>query len=231
MLPNRAGKRRTDLTGLADRVEQVDRLLPQTQCRRCGFQGCLPYAEAIAAGRAPINRCPPGGDETIGALARLLDTEVVALDPACGATQARRVARIDNSLCIGCTKCILACPVDAIVGAPRYQHHVLADRCTGCDLCLPPCPVDCITMDALGAPWSDADAGRARENHRARLARLAVAAPRPAQMPGTPETPGTLGTPGTQPASRDPLVALSAPAQKSRRLAQILERARRSAPR
>lgn len=125
---------------------RIDALLPQTQCRRCGFDGCLPYARAVADGAAPINRCPPGGDETIAALARLLGREPVPLDPACGPTPARRVARIDNDACIGCTKCILACPVDAIVGAPRHQHHVLADRCTGCDLCLPPCPVDCIVM-------------------------------------------------------------------------------------
>lgn len=219
MRPNRANARPTELAASADRVEQIDRLLPQTQCRRCGFQGCLPYAEAIAAGRTPINRCPPGGEATIGALARLLNTDVMALDPACGATQARRVASIDNSLCIGCTKCILACPVDAIVGAPRHQHHVLADRCTGCDLCLPPCPVDCISMAVLGETWSQADAGRGRRHHRARLARLArhAAAPPPAGE-----------TVESQVASRDPLVALSAPAEKSRRLAQILDRARRT---
>ena len=156
----------------------------------------------MAEGRAPINRCPPGGDATIAALAALLQTPALALDPSCGVPQQRRVAAIDNGACIGCTKCILACPVDAIVGAPKHQHHVLADRCTGCELCLPPCPVDCIALTALGQPWSDADAQRGRRHHRARLARLE-------RQAGSPV-----------------LSALGAPAEKARRLAAILERAR-----
>jgi electron transport complex protein RnfB len=203
---------------LAGRIEQIDRLLPQTQCRRCGYEGCRPYAEAIAAAGAPINRCPPGGTATIGELARLLGTAEIAPDPACGASQARHVASIDNSLCIGCTKCIAACPVDAIVGAPKHQHHVLADRCTGCDLCLPPCPVDCISMKVIEAQWSPADAARGRRHHRARLEREAAARTAPAQpgQPGQPAQPAV--------AVRDPVVALGDPAERARRLAQILQR-------
>ncbi len=193
--------------GAAATVASIDALLPQTQCRRCGHDGCLPYARAIAAGEA-INRCPPGGTATIDALARLLDRAVLPLDPGCGPTPARRVARIDNDACIGCTKCILACPVDAIVGAPRHQHHVLADRCTGCDLCLPPCPVDCIAMVDIRAAWTPMDSARGRANHQARAARLAVAAaPAPMRMPS------------------DPRAALAAPAERARRLGAILARA------
>jgi electron transport complex protein RnfB len=218
MRPNRASARQaerdgtagaTDLTEPGRRVDQIDRLLPQTQCRRCGYDGCRPYAEAIAAGAAAINRCPPGGAATIGALAQLLQTSEIALDPACGDSLPRRVARIDNAACIGCTKCILACPVDAIVGAPKHQHHVLADRCTGCDMCLPPCPVDCISMTEVSQEWTAADAARGRRHHQARLERLAVAQASPPRAD-----------------RRDPLAALAAPAERSRRLGAILARVR-----
>ncbi len=127
-------------------VEQVDALLPQTQCGQCGFGGCRPYAEAIASGDADINRCPPGGEATIQALADLLDREPKALDEETGEHKGKRVARIDEDLCIGCTLCIQACPVDAILGAAKQMHTVIESECTGCDLCLPPCPVDCIEM-------------------------------------------------------------------------------------
>jgi electron transport complex protein RnfB len=125
---------------------RIDDLLPQTQCTRCGYAGCRPYAEAIARGEAPINQCPPGGKATIEALARLLDRPALPLNPAHGVEAAARVAVIDESRCIGCARCLAPCPVDAIVGAQKYMHTVLADRCTGCELCLPPCPVDCIEM-------------------------------------------------------------------------------------
>jgi len=156
-------------------VDAIDALLPQTQCTRCGFAGCRPYAEAIAAGQAPINRCPPGGADRIGRLARLLGRPALPLDPACGAEQPRRVARIDPASCIGCTKCIQACPVDAIIGARKRMHTVIAALCTGCDLCVAPCPVDCIEMRALDTapPWRDDDARAARSRHEARLERLA----------------------------------------------------------
>ena len=132
--------------GTAVPAAQIDALLPQTQCTRCGYAGCLPYAAAIANGEAQINQCPPGGSDTIHALARLLGREYRPLDPAHGVEGPPRVARIDEARCIGCARCLAPCPVDAIVGAPRFVHTVLAERCTGCDLCLAPCPVDCIEM-------------------------------------------------------------------------------------
>jgi electron transport complex protein RnfB len=127
---------------------RIDALLPQTQCTRCGYSGCAPYAAAIACGEAPINQCPPGGKATIEALARLLNRPVLPLNPSNGVEAPPQVAWIDESRCIGCARCLSPCPVDAIVGAPKYMHTVLADRCTGCELCLPPCPVDCIEMRA-----------------------------------------------------------------------------------
>ena len=162
---------------LAALAARIDALLPQTQCTKCGFAGCRPYAEAIAAGSAAINRCPPGGEAGIARLAALLGRPALALDPDCGTAGPLRVARIDEQRCIGCTLCIQACPVDAIVGAARRMHTVLAQFCTGCDLCLPPCPVDCIAMLAVDPPrlWSDADAAAARQRQQARAARLAGA--------------------------------------------------------
>ena len=129
-------------------VEQIDALLPQTQCAQCGFPGCRPYAEAIASGAADINQCPPGGDAGIKALADLLGREPMPLNPDNGMEKPRAVAVIDEEACIGCTLCIQACPVDAIVGASKQMHTVIEAECTGCDLCLPPCPVDCIAMVA-----------------------------------------------------------------------------------
>ena len=127
-------------------VEQINELLPQTQCGQCGFAGCRPYAEAIAAGEADINQCPPGGENTIQALADLLGVDVKPLNEEHGMHAEKAVAVIDENTCIGCTLCIQACPVDAIIGAPRLMHTVIEAECTGCDLCLPPCPVDCIEM-------------------------------------------------------------------------------------
>src|SRR5271170_2713049 len=155
-------------------VERIDALLPQTQCRRCGYDGCRPYAQAIAQGAAAINRCPPGGEATAVALAALLDVPPLPLDCSRGEPGPRVVARIDETLCIGCTLCIAACPVDAIVGAAKLMHTVLAVHCTGCALCLPPCPVDCITLLPDGREWSPADAGLARQrcaDHTARQQR------------------------------------------------------------
>lgn len=129
-------------------VEQINALLPQTQCGQCGYPGCKPYAEAIANGYK-INKCPPGGQTTVQALADLLDVEAEPLD-AEGGEKPRMVARIREAECIGCTKCIQACPVDAIVGAARQMHTVIKDECTGCDLCVEPCPVDCIDMVEAG---------------------------------------------------------------------------------
>jgi electron transport complex protein RnfB len=158
--------------------DAIDALLPQTQCTKCGFEGCRPYAVAIANGSVSINRCPPGGAAGIARLARLLGRAELPLDPACGVEAPRRVAWIDPGLCIGCTKCIQACPVDAIIGGQRRMHTVAAALCTGCDLCMAPCPVDCIVMRPLSGtgeapPWSDADADSARARHLLRRARLA----------------------------------------------------------
>jgi electron transport complex protein RnfB len=131
-------------------VDQIDAVLPQTQCGQCGFAGCRPYAEAIAAGEAEINRCPPGGEAGIQALADLLGRDPVPLDDEVGEEKtAPTVAYIDEQICIGCTLCLQACPVDAILGAAKQLHTVIESECTGCELCIEPCPVDCIHMHAV----------------------------------------------------------------------------------
>lgn len=136
-------------------VDQIDNLLPQTQCGQCGYPGCRPYAEAIANGDA-INKCPPGGQTTINALADLLDVEAPSLDEEHGeASDVQKVAYIREPECIGCTKCIQACPVDAILGAAKQMHTVIVSECTGCDLCVEPCPVDCIDMIPVGKSYAD----------------------------------------------------------------------------
>ncbi len=131
------------------RIEALDRLLPQTQCGQCGFAGCRPYATAMVDGLADINQCPPGGEDGIHALATALGRRPKPLDPTHGSQKSPAVARIVEDDCIGCTKCIQACPVDAIIGAPMRMHTVIADLCTGCELCVAPCPVDCIDMLAV----------------------------------------------------------------------------------
>ncbi len=155
-------------------LESIDRLLPQTQCRRCGYDDCHDYASAVARGDSEINRCPPGGNTTIQALATLLQRAPLPLADDLEPMRARQIVRIDPKHCIGCTKCILACPVDAIVGAPRFQHQVLTDRCTGCELCLPPCPTDCIEVLPLPGDWQQADAARGRRHHQQYERRLAA---------------------------------------------------------
>ena len=125
-------------------VDRIDALLPQTQCGQCTYAGCRPYAEAIAAGEADINQCPPGGETTIKALADLLGRDPKPLNPEHGEHKEKTVVIIDENVCIGCTLCIQACPVDAIVGAAKQMHTVIASECTGCNLCIPPCPVECI---------------------------------------------------------------------------------------
>jgi electron transport complex protein RnfB len=157
---------------LADRI---DALLPQTQCEQCGYHGCRPYAEAIARGEAPINQCPPGGAAGIAKLAALLDQPVLPLNPDHGIEKPRMLARIVEADCIGCTKCIQACPVDAIVGAAKLMHTVIADDCTGCELCVAACPVDCIVLEPmpLAQAGDAAHADTAREHFQRREARLA----------------------------------------------------------
>ena len=140
-------------------VERIDALLPQTQCGQCRYPGCRPYAAAIAHGEADIDRCPPGGEATVRALAELLGRTPRGVDPACGAPADAVVAWIDEERCIGCARCLPACPVDAIVGAPRHLHTVIAVQCTGCELCLAPCPVDCIELRPRGAATRALHAG------------------------------------------------------------------------
>ena len=153
-------------------VQAIDALLPQTQCTRCGYQGCLPYATAINTGAA-INQCPPGGAATIEALGQLLGRAVLPLNPENGVEAPARVAVIDESRCIGCAKCLPPCPVDAIIGAPRVLHTVVAELCTGCELCIAPCPVDCIAMVDLAASSAAPAPAENRERYHAHLARVA----------------------------------------------------------
>lgn len=152
-------------------VKQIDALLPQTQCGECGYPGCLPYAEALAQGQAPINLCPPGGVETLRALGRLLDVEAEGYVAAMAEkTRLPALAAVREADCIGCTKCIQACPVDAIIGAAKQMHAVIGPDCTGCGLCVPACPVDCIDMLPIPSPAYDPE--RARQRFHARKTRL-----------------------------------------------------------
>ncbi|ALD90180.1 electron transport complex protein RnfB [Cupriavidus gilardii CR3] len=177
--PSTDARRDADLAAAsATLADRLDALLPQTQCTKCGFQGCRPYAEAMARGEADCNRCPPGGAEGIRRLAAELGVAPLPLDPDHGIEQPRAVARIDETLCIGCTLCIQACPVDAIAGAAKQMHTVLPDWCTGCDLCVAPCPVDCIAMIPVTGErtgwdaWSQPQANAARVRYLSRKQRL-----------------------------------------------------------
>jgi electron transport complex protein RnfB len=158
-------------------ADDIDALLPQTQCTRCGYRGCRPYAEAILSGEAEINQCPPGGAATIAALASLLARPALPLNPVNGVEEAPLVAQIDEEVCIGCAKCLPPCPVDAIVGAHQQMHSVVLALCTGCELCVAPCPVDCISLvpriTLAGAPAPPA-AHENRERFDAHNSRIAA---------------------------------------------------------
>ena len=160
---------------LADRL---DDLLPQTQCTKCGYPACRAYAEAMASGEAQHNQCPPGGAEGIARLASVLGKTVIPLNPVNGIERERPVAVIDERACIGCTLCIQACPVDAIIGAAKQMHTIVPELCTGCDLCVAPCPVDCIAMVSVTPgktgwdAWSSSAADAARERYQHRTVRL-----------------------------------------------------------
>ncbi|WP_418315204.1 RnfABCDGE type electron transport complex subunit B [Piscinibacter sakaiensis] len=204
-----------------DAVRRIDAALPQTQCTRCGEPDCLAYAKAIVDG-APINRCPPGGEQGIARLAALTGRPVVSLDPECGSEGPRTLAWIDESACIGCTLCIKACPVDCIVGAAKRMHTVIESLCTGCELCLPVCPVDCIHLD-VATPgrsgwdaWSDQQAQQSRERYRQRTARIEFEAAEESQR---------LAAKAAAPAA--PTDAASPPdAMRQQAIAQALARAR-----
>lgn len=167
--------------GVSALAARIDAALPQTQCTRCGYPDCRGYAEAVAAGTADINRCPPGGAEGVLRLAALTGRPPQPLDPDCGAEGPRALAVIDEDWCIGCTLCLPACPVDAITGAHKRLHTVVDAWCTGCELCVPVCPVDCITLQPVSgersgwAAWSEDQARQARDRHDAHQARSARA--------------------------------------------------------
>lgn len=164
---------------MGDLVRRIDAALPQTQCTRCGFPDCLSYAQAIAAGKADINQCPPGGAEGVLRLAAITGLPTKSLNPEHGVEGPLTVALIDESWCIGCTLCIKACPVDAIVGSNKRMHTVIEPHCTGCELCLPVCPVDCISLEMVSdertgwEAWSAAQANSGRERYQQRQLRLA----------------------------------------------------------
>ncbi|MBK3781161.1 electron transport complex subunit RsxB [Paraburkholderia aspalathi] len=222
----------TDSRTLADRIED---LLPQTQCTKCGYPACRPYAEAVALGEANYNQCPPGGAEGIARLAALLGKPVIPLNSANGVERPRPLAVIDEQVCIGCTLCMQACPVDAIVGAPKQMHTVIAELCTGCDLCVPPCPVDCIAMppvtgEATGwDAWSLSQADAAHERHNRREARLArereAAEARAAARRAVSSTPAQVMEAGAAATPAAP-TADSAEAKKRAIIQAALERAR-----
>ena len=236
--------------GAAAVAQRIHQVLPQTQCRRCGQPDCAAYAQAVAQGNAPINQCPPGGREGIVRIARALNQPERAhgleIDPACGSEGPMTVAVIDENWCIGCTLCIRACPIDAIVGGRKRMHTVLPAYCTGCELCLLACPVDCIAMEVVDnggagdavvgwAAWSQQQADQALQRYSQRQLRLQEnknwrAADASGQGSSEPET-AAAGAHGQNAASDAPSAAPAASAEQDRKRAMIeaaLARARRN---
>ena len=198
-----------------DLAARIDAVLPQTQCGRCGYDGCAPYAHAVANGEA-VNRCPPGGETGVARIAAIVARPALPLEVSLGVPGPLQVAWIDEAWCIGCTLCIQACPVDAIVGGPKRMHAVASALCTGCELCLAPCPVDCIAMTPAGRAWSTADAVAARARYDGRNARLA----------GDTAAPAAVGARDTAPATAEaPIASLTADDRRDA-VAQALARAR-----
>lgn len=201
-------------------VEKIDAILPQTQCRKCGFPGCKPYAEAITMSQADINQCPPGGNEGIRQIAQLLGVPFKSLNTAYGVTKQKAVAWIDEALCIGCTFCIRACPVDAIVGAAKQMHTVITAECTGCELCIVPCPMDCIVMISDSTSQHDDPkhaADRARMRYEFKQRRLLSA-----KDPDVPSQNSTLEA-GSKPLEQN--IAQKAEQRKKNIVQAALERA------
>jgi electron transport complex protein RnfB len=195
-------------------IDRIDAVLPQTQCTKCGYEGCRPYAQALATDNEAINRCPPGGQAGIKALAGLLNKPETALDTECGEHTPLMVAVIDELHCIVCTLCIQACPVDAIIGANKLMHTVVSDLCTGCDLCVAPCPVDCIDMVPAQHEWTPRHAAAGRSNHQQRQKRLNALHPESSSLAAR-----TL-------ANKAVIAAPSDAATKQQVIADVLARAR-----